>query len=127
MKTLLHIVLATIITLVSSCATGNAIKDGVKAGGKIALNCGEDEVTSKASQIVPAILAILMSSSNTWKDQADMYAAKYTKDVTICAARTALDKLTAPVQSEGLVADSEAVKRTATARLRTLELEANVQ
>jgi hypothetical protein len=123
-KTLLRI--ALIATLVS-CATGNAIKDGAKAGGKIALNCAEEGITSKASQIVPAILAILMSPSDTWKDQADMYAAKYTKDVTICAARTALDKLTAPVQSEALASDPEAVKRTATARVRSLEIEANVQ
>lgn len=124
MKTLLRFV---VIATLASCATGNAIKDGAKAGGKIALDCGKNEIVSKASQIVPAILAILMSPSDTWKDQADMYAAAYTKDVTICAARTALDKLTNPVQSEALATDPEAVKRTATARVRALELEANVQ
>lgn len=116
----LSIVLALALT---SCATGNAIKDGAKAGGKIVLDCGKEEITSKASQIVPAILAILTSPTNTWKDQADMYAAAYTKDVTICAARTALDKLTNPVQSEALASNPEDVKKTATARLRTLELE----
>lgn len=115
------------LALLSSCATGNAIKDGAKAGGKIALHCAEDSIVSKASQIFPAILAILASPGDTWKDQADMYAAKYTQEVTICAARTALEKLTAPVQSEGLVADPAAVKKTVTARLRELELEANVQ
>lgn len=115
------------IALLSSCATGNLIKDGVKAGGKIALHCAEDSIISKASQIFPAILAIMTSPGDTWKDQADMYAAKYTEEVTICAARTALEKLTSPVQSEGLVADPEVVKKTATARLRELELEANVQ
>lgn len=112
--------------LLCSCATGNTIKDGAKAGGSITVHCAEDSITSKASQIVPAILAILTSPSNTWKDQADMYAAAYTKEVTICAARTALEKLTAPVQSEGLVADPAAVKRTATARLRELEIENGV-
>lgn len=120
----LSIILAIALT---SCATGNAIKDGAKAGGKIVLDCGKSEITSRASQIVPAILAILMSPSNTWKDQADMYAAAYTKDVTICAARTALDKLTNPVQSEAVATDPEEVKRTATARVRALEIEANVQ
>lgn len=116
----LSLILAIALT---SCATGNAIKDGVKAGGKIALECGKEEITSKASQIVPAILAILTSPTNTWKDQADMYVAAYTKDVTICAARTALDKLTNPVQSEELASNPEEVKKTAMARLRVLELE----
>lgn len=115
------------LSLLSSCATGSAIKDGATAGGKIALHCAEDSIVSKASQIVPAILAILTSSSTTWKDQADMYAAAYTKEVTICAARNALEKLTAPVQSEGLAVDPEAVKKTAAARLRELEIESNVQ
>lgn len=117
---------ALALMFVSACATGNAIKDGAVAGGKISLECAKDEITSKASQILPAILAILSSPSDTWKDQADMYAAKYTKNVTICAARTALEKLTAPVQSEGLAPDPEAVKRTARARVRELELEAGV-
>lgn len=115
------------LALLPACATGNAIKDGAKAGAKIALHCAEDSIISKAVQIVPAILAILSSPGNTWKSQADMYGATYTKEVTICAARTAIEKLTAPVQSEGPPADPEAVKRTATARLRELELEANVQ
>lgn len=115
-----------LLALVCSCATttGTTIANGVKAGGNIAETCAKDEIKSNASQIVPAILAILASSSSTWKDQVDMYAAKYTVDVAICAARTAVDKLTAPVQSEGLVADPTAVKRTAVARERELELEA---
>lgn len=119
--------LIAIVLSIMSCATGNAIKDGATAGGKITLHCAEDSIVSKASQIFPAILAILASPGDTWKDQADMYAAKYTQEVTICAARTALEKLTSPVQSEALASDPAAVKRTATARLRELELEAGVK
>jgi hypothetical protein len=109
-----------------SCA-GSTLGTGVKTGGKIALQCGEESLKARASTILPSILAILAMASDEWKKQADMYVANYGKDVTICAARTALDKLTAPVQSEGLVADPEVIKKTATARLRAMEIEANVE
>lgn len=118
--------LPLMLVFASSCATGNTIKDGAKAGGKISLRCAEDTIKSKAADIFPAVLAILTSPSKTWKDQADMYAAAYTKEVAICAARAALEKITAPVQSEPNPQDPEAVKREATARVREMELEAGV-
>ncbi len=107
-----------------SCATGNSIKDGAKAGGKIALNCAKDTIIEAASQIVPAILAILKTPGKSWKEQADLFAAAYTKEVTICAARNALEQLTAPVQAEAVAVDPETMKTMVTARVRELELEA---
>lgn len=111
----------TLALLTSACATTKEIVKTLADIGKI---CAEDGIISKASQIVPAFLAFLTMPSDSWKDQAGMYAKAYGKDVAICAARNALEKLTAPVQSEGLAADPEEIKRTATARVRTLELEA---
>jgi hypothetical protein len=115
-----------ILSLLCSCATttGTTIKNGAKAGASIAETCAKDEVKSVASQIFPAVLAILSSPSDTWKDQMDMYATKYTVDVAVCAAKSAVAKLTAPVQSEGLVANPETLKNTAVVRERELELEA---
>lgn len=114
----------TLALLLSSCATGTTLKEGAVAGGKVVANCAKESVVSKASQIFPAILAILASPGDTWKEQVDMYGVKYSQEVALCAARAAVDKLTTPVQSEALAADPEAVKRTATTRLRQLELEA---
>lgn len=112
--------LSIIIVILASCAT---TKDTLKSGGKIALQCGEDSLKSRASTILPSILAILSMSSDDWSKQADMYIENYGKDVVVCAARTAIDKLTSPVQSEALAVDLEAAKRVATARLRSLEIE----
>ncbi len=109
-----------IVMFLASCAT---TKSTLKSGGKISLQCAEDSLASRASTILPSILAILSMSSDDWRRQAEMYAENYGKDVVICAARTAIDKLTAPVQSEALAVDLEAAKKIATARLRSLELE----
>lgn len=108
----------------SSCAATKEVAKTAIDNGKV---CAEDPIVTKAGQILPAILAILTMPSNTWKDQAELYAKAYGKDVAICAARTALEKIVAPVQSEALPADPEAVKRTATARVRELELEAGYE
>jgi hypothetical protein len=116
----ISIVLALLI--VSGC--GSTTKAVATAAVDIGKTCAEEPIISKASQILPAILAILTTPSNTWKDQAQLYVKAYGQDVAVCAARTALDKLTAPVQSEANPTDPEAVKRTATARVREMELEA---
>lgn len=110
------------VMLLTSCVSSTP-KDVLKSGGKIVLECGEENLRARASTILPSILAILSMSSDDWRKQAEMYVENYGKDVVICAARTALDKLTAPVQSEALAVDVEATKKIATVRLRTLEIE----
>lgn len=120
----LSIILTLVLALDASCATGSALENGLKTAGKAALDCAESELAAKASEIEPALEAILKTPSKTWEKQADMYGAAFTTDVEICAARTAAQKITSPVQSEAVAQDPAELSKTVTARLRTLEIKA---
>jgi len=115
--------LSIVLALLISCATTKEVAKDTLAIGKI---CAEESIIEKASQIVPAIKAILTTPGSSWKEQAEMYMKAYGKEVAICAGRTALEKLISPVQSEGNPVDPEEVKKTAQAREREFELEAGI-
>jgi hypothetical protein len=107
-----------LITLVACSGTTKGVKDGAKA----TLSCVEESLLSKASQLVPTFVGILTGNTTTWKQQAKVLGKEFGKDAAVCAARTALEKITNPVQASP-EEDPEEIKKKAVARVRELEIE----
>ncbi len=95
-----------------------------KNGGDVkeaAFNCAVEAAQDKARPLVLTMVGVLTGASDdTWKKQTKVLAKEFGKDAVACATRTALERITNPVQSEE---DPELMKATAMARARVLEIE----
>jgi len=107
----------------SGCASAQKAETVVK---QTAIDCSKEALKEAASQLVPAFLGILTADITNWKQQAVALGKEFGHDVATCAARIALTKIVSPVQSEPNPQDPEAIKRTATARVRTFEIEEGI-
>lgn len=112
-----------LVLFLSGCASAQKAETAVK---QTVVDCSKEALKEAASQLVPAFLGILTADITNWKQQAVVLGKEFGTDVATCAARVALSKIVSPVQSEPNPQDPETIKRTATARVRTFEIETNL-